>query len=117
MNLDSGKMASTFLTFCGFVSRFGLMALTASLSSVQTEFSLRSLISSVMGSELSWPQMVPEEQLEVVGVVKTFVETGVVDSEFVAEVVPEEVAVDPPDVAVVPVEVVVEQSVIPLHLL
>ena len=48
------------------------MALTASLSSVQTEFSLNNLIWSVIGSEVDSPQIVPEEQLVVEGVVKIF---------------------------------------------
>ena len=99
MNFDSGKMASTFFTFWGFDARFGPIVSTTSLASVHTEFSLSSPIASVMGSEVSCPQMEPVEQLDVDGVVKTLVV---------------------PDVAVVPDasdEVSVEQSVIPLHLL
>ena len=109
MNLDSGNMASTFLTFCGFVKRFGSIALTASLSSVQTEFSLRSVISSVIGSEVPSPQIVPREQVDDEGVDDGGVDDEEVDSEFVDEV--------DENVSVVSEEVSVAQSVIPLHLL
>ena len=37
---------------------------------MQTEFSLRSVISSVIGSEVSSPQIVPREQVDVECVVK-----------------------------------------------
>ena len=73
MNFDSGKIASTFFTFCGFEARFGPIASTTSLASVHTEFSLSCPIASVMGSEVSCPQMEPVEQLDVDGVVKIFV--------------------------------------------
>ena len=73
MNFDSGKIASTFFTFWGFDARFGPIASTTSLASVHTEFSLSSPIASVMGSEVSCPQMVPVEQLDVDAVVKMFV--------------------------------------------
>ena len=73
MNFDSGKIASTFFTFCGFDARFGPMASTTSLASVHTEFSLSSPIASVMGSEVSCPQIEPVEQLDVDGVVKILV--------------------------------------------
>ena len=72
MNFDSGKIASTFFTFCGFDARFGPIASTRSLARVHTEFSLSSPIASVMGSEVSCPQMEPVEQLDVDGVVKMF---------------------------------------------
>ena len=70
MNFDSGKIASTFFTFCGFDARFGPIVSTTSLASVHTEFSLNCPIASVMGSEVSCPQMEPVEQLDVDGVVK-----------------------------------------------
>ena len=70
MNFDSGKIASTFFTFCGFAARFGPIVSTTSLASVHTEFSLSCPIASVMGSEVSCPQMEPVEQLVVDGVVK-----------------------------------------------
>ena len=73
MNFDSGKIASTFLTFCGFDARFGPIESTTSLARVHTEFSLSCPIASVMGSEVSCPQMEPVEQLDVDGVVKTLV--------------------------------------------
>ena len=72
MNFDSGKIASTFFTFCGFVARFGPIASTASLASVHTEFSLSCVIASVMGSEVPCPQREPVEQLDVDGVVNMF---------------------------------------------
>ena len=84
-----------------------MIASTASLFRVQTEFSLHSFICSVIGSDVESPQIVPEEQLEV-DVVKAFVteeEADVVDSELDAV----EVEVSE--------EVPVEQSVIPWHLL
>ena len=79
MYLDSGKIASTFFTFCGFVARFGPIASTASLASVHTEFSLSCVIASVMGSEVPCPQREPVEQLDVDGVVNMF-DVGVVFS-------------------------------------
>ena len=94
MYLDSGKIASTFFTFCGFVARFGPIASTASLASVHTEFSLSCVIASVMGSEVPCPQREPVEQLDVDGVVKTLVVPSV------AVVVPgasEEVSVEQPE--------------------
>ena len=100
MNLDSGKIASTFFTFCGFVARFGPIASTASLASVHTEFSLSCVIASVMGSEVPCPQREPVEQLDVDEVVKTLVVPSV------AVVVPG--ASD---------EASVEQPESPLHLL
>ena len=69
------------------------MALTASLSSVQTEFSLNNLIWSVIGSEVDSPQIVPEEQL-VEDVVMTLVDPGVVGA---AVVVGDEASVEHPD--------------------
>ena len=39
---------------------------------MQTEFSLNSFICSVIGSDVESPQIVPEEQLEVDGVVNIF---------------------------------------------
>ena len=77
MNLDSGKIASTFFTFCGFVARFGPIASTASLARVHTEFSRSCVIASVMGSEVSCPQREPVEQLDVGGVVKMFDVVGI----------------------------------------
>ena len=60
-----------------------MIASTASLFRVQTEFSLNSFICSVIGSDVASPQIVPEEQLEVDGVVNIFdvvwkVDVGVV---------------------------------------
>ena len=89
-----------------------MIASTASLFRVQTEFSLNSFICSVIGSDVEPPQIVPEEQLEV-DVVKAFVteeEADVVDSELDA-------VEDDVDVVEVSEEVPVEQSVIPWHLL
>ena len=92
MNLDSGKIASTFFTFCGFVARFGPIASTASLASVHTEFSLSCVIASVMGSEVSCPQREPVEQLDVDNVVKMFDVVGI----FVDWVVSGVVFIPPP---------------------
>ena len=100
MNFDSGKIASTFFTFWGFDARFGPIISTTSLASVHTEFSRSSPIASVIGSEVSCPQMEPVEQLDVDGVVKTLV-------------LPNVAVVDPGASD----EASVEQPVIPLHLL
>ena len=59
LNFDSGNIASTFLTFCGFVPARGWIASTDSLSSVHEAVSLWFLTSSVIGSEVSLPQIVP----------------------------------------------------------
>ena len=46
---------------------------------MQTEFSLNSLICSVIGSDVESPQIVPEEQLEGDGVVNIFDVVWMVD--------------------------------------
>ena len=46
---------------------------------MQTEFSLNSLICSVIGSDVASPQIVPEEQLEGDGVVNIFDVVWMVD--------------------------------------
>ena len=56
-----------------------MIASTASLFRVQTEFSLNSLICSVIGSDVESPQIVPEEQLEGDGVVNIFDVVWMVD--------------------------------------
>ena len=56
-----------------------MIASTASLFRVQTEFSLNSFICSVIGSDVESPQIVPEEQLEGDGVVNIFDVVWMVD--------------------------------------
>ena len=66
---------------------------------MQTEFSLNNLIWSVIGSEVASPQIVPEEQLVVEGVVMTSVDPEEVDPRVVAAavVVGDEASVEHPD--------------------
>ena len=92
LNFDSGKIASTFLTFSGLSDLSGLMASTDSLSRLHTVVALRFFISSVIGSEVSLPHSVPDEQSDedpVEAVAEAVVATGVVvtDTVVVAVVV------------------------------
>ena len=59
MNFDSGIMASTFFTCLGLEELRGEMASTASFSNVHEADSLWFLTSSLIGSVVVLPQIVP----------------------------------------------------------
>merc|ERR1711962_28676 len=63
LNLDSGKIDSTFLTLDGFEGEPGLMDSTSELGRVQEVESLRNLISDERGSEEELPHRVPAQPL------------------------------------------------------
>ena len=96
-------MASTFFTLSGLEALSGLMASTDSLSRLQTEEALRSFISSVIGSEVPLPQIVPDEQpaeaeVEAVAEAVVAAEAAVTDTVVVAAVV---LATSPPFITLI----------------
>ena len=65
LNLDSGKIASTFFTFWGLLVDPGLIVSTKVFLRVQDVVSLNAWISGVNGSEELTPHSVPEQDGEL----------------------------------------------------
>ena len=99
-------MASTFLTLSGLEGLRGVMASTYSFSRLQTVVALRFFISSVIGSEVALPHIVPDEQpsppgeaaVDAVAEAVVAREAVVTDTVVVAVVV---VATSPPSITLI----------------